>query len=275
MGLSFVDDTSLVGERIAAYLATQAGAEESQSETPLHVLVVDDSSTYRASVEQAMRAAGHRVTLAEHGLTALGAALRDPPDVVLSDVNMPMMDGWQLVRILRSRPTTRAIPVVFLTTLSSEQDRIRGYTLGVADYVDKPFDPRVLAARVARVARNASSERVGGAEPSGLRGDIDRVSIASLLAFLEAERRSGVVVITEPSGDVSRVHVSAGMVARVERSGDGHGSTLERLFQALDLSAGRFEVTDVAPGAPAAEGSAVSIQHALLEHARRSDESAR
>ena len=275
MGLAFVGDTSIVGERIAAYLAAQAGAEESEPAKPLHVLVVDDSPTYRASIEEAMRRAGHRVSTADHGLAAVGAALREPPDIVLSDVQMPMMDGWQLVRVLRSRPATRAIPVIFLTTLASERDRIRGYSVGVADYVEKPFDPHVLAARVASVARRAASERVVDADSSGLRGDIDRVSIASLLAFLESERRSGVVVITLPSGEVHRIHVHSGLVTQVTLAGAAPASMQERLFRTLDLMVGRFEVTELPAGAPADASSAISVQHALLEHARRADEQGR
>lgn len=277
MGMAFDGNVEEVGERIASYLAQSATAvpEPSAPEVvTLNILIVDDSPTYRASLEEVLVAAGHRVMLADNGLSALGIAVRDVPDVVLTDVNMPMMDGWQLVRVLRSRPATREVPILFLTTLDTERDRIRAYSIGIDDYVEKPFDGASLVARLLRVVARARGERRVEAA-TALRGEIGEVSVASLLAFFESERRSGIITLTGPSGSIA-IHVSRGMVQRVDLPKHQPTGLLDRLFIALDVSEGRFDVmqTEPVPSTSTRETSAtgVAIQQALLEHARRADE---
>jgi DNA-binding response OmpR family regulator len=269
MGLAILGDTGPIGDRIAEHVAHAAESEPAKVEvTSLHVLVVEDSASYRSAIEAALVEGGHRVTLAEHGLGALSIAVRDAPDLVLSDVNMPAMDGWQLLRVLRSRAATRKIPVVFLTMLDSERDRIRGFELGVDDYVGKPFVPQELVARVVRAWRWARAERADDGAQVLLRGELERVSVASLLSFLEAERRSGVVVIRAPSGQAS-IHLAGGRVTRVDLPSEAPASVRERLLAVLDRTRGRFHVVQAAEAGPA---ESISITECLLEHARRIDE---
>lgn len=273
MGMQFAEeDTSAIGARIAAYVAHAMSEERAPDlRAPAHVLVVEDSATIRNEIASALRAAGHRVTLAEHGLAALGTALREPPDLVLSDVQMPMMDGWQLLRVLRARPATREVPVVFLTTLDAERDRLRGYELGVADFIGKPFEGPALAARVQRVIERARSEVGTDASSAALRGDLAQVSLASLLSFAEAERRSGVLVLRGGIGEVS-IHLSMGLVTRVDLPGAAPASLFDRLLRALDVTEGRFSMNQ---GGADESANGVLIQRALLEHARRADEASR
>lgn len=276
MGMQFRDvDTEELGRRIAAYLSSSVEPspkprEEEKTEEPLHVLVVEDSAIQRGRVVGALRGAGHRVTTAEHGLEGLGKALKEPPDVVLTDVNMPVMDGWQLLRLLRAREATKNVPVVFLTTLGSEQDRLRGYEAGVDDYMAKPFLEEELVARVRRVVSRARAEgdRDGY---SGLTGDLRQVSVASLLAFAEAERRSGMLTLRRPEGE-ARVGLEQGTVISVDLPGRSVPSSLfERLIAVLDWVEGRFELSAVEL---VAGHEHASVQQALLEHARRKDEAA-
>jgi len=266
LGISFTEDTAALGERIAAFFAnTHQGVT---SPAAVHVLVAEDSATYRAQIEAALRAAGHRVTSVENGLTALGAAVREPPDLVLCDVNMPLMDGWQLVRILRERPTTREIPIVFLTTLGGDADRLRGYQLGVDDYLGKPFEPAGLAERLRKVIERIRAQRAEG--PSALRGDLAQVSVASLLSFVEAERRSGVLLL-RGAGEAS-VHVRQGLITRVDLPEPGPSRLRDRILVVLDFRQGRFAMTQ---SEPADADEALSIQPVLLEHARLADEATR
>jgi uncharacterized protein (TIGR02266 family) len=270
MGMEFLEEhTAPLGERIARFLDRTVEAEAGQTAAPIHVLVVDDSATYRSALERALSGAGHRVTTAEHGLAALGLAMKAPPDLVLSDVTMPVMDGWKLLRQLRSRPATAGVPVVFLTTLDSERDRIRGYELGVDDYIAKPFVTEELLARVQRVVARARREGPAGGEATGLSGELRQVSLPSLLAFAEAERRSGLLVLRGPEGE-ARVGLSGGAVVSVEGADVDPGAPLlERLLPLLDRTSGRFDLRDAEPPG---EDERVSVQQALLEHARRVDE---
>jgi uncharacterized protein (TIGR02266 family) len=275
MGMQFLArETTELAQRIAAHLATAFEADAPGDRLSLRVLVVEDSPTYRDALVGALLAAGHRVSVAEDGLAGLGKALKERPDIVLSDVNMPTMDGWQMLRLLRARAATQRIPVVFLSTLGSERDRLRGYDAGVDDYIAKPFDADDLAVRIQRVAARAAARSESASEPSvtALSGDLRLVSLPSVLAFVEAERRRGVLTVRGPSGDL-RIGVLDGSVIRVDLpQRDAPASLLERLVAALDTVTGRFEFSALtSPDS----GEAVSIQRALLEHARRRDESAR
>ena len=114
------------------------------------VLVVDDDPTVREVVLAYLQQAGHATLEAPDGRNALVAA-RDQPDLVVLDVMLPGMDGFEVCRRLRAdRPE---LPIIMLTALGEEEDRIAGLDAGVDDYLSKPFSPRELVLRVASVLR--------------------------------------------------------------------------------------------------------------------------
>jgi putative two-component system response regulator len=91
----------------------------------------------------------YRIRLANSGTTALERAVTDPPpDLILLDIMMPDLDGYEVLRRLKADPTTAGIPVIFLTALSEEKDEERGLTLGAVDYLTKPISPPIVLARV-------------------------------------------------------------------------------------------------------------------------------
>ncbi len=118
--------------------------------SPARILVVDDDATVRDVVHRYLERAGHDVLLASDGETALGLLVRHHPDLVVLDLMLPGMDGVEVCRRIRSSGTT---PVVMLTALGEEPDRIKGLLTGADDYVVKPFSPRELTLRVASVLR--------------------------------------------------------------------------------------------------------------------------
>jgi DNA-binding response OmpR family regulator len=112
------------------------------------VLVVDDDEMILALVSHGLRAAGYQVTTAESGTQALERLAEAVPDVIVSDVNMPDMDGFSLVRALREDDALRSLPLVFLTSRAEADDVVSGLGLGADDYLTKPFILPVLVARV-------------------------------------------------------------------------------------------------------------------------------
>ncbi|PRY46585.1 response regulator transcription factor [Umezawaea tangerina] len=116
------------------------------------VLVVDDDMTVRDVVRRYLELAGHEVRLAGDGEAALRMFAEQPPDLVVLDLMLPGIDGLEVCRRLRQRS---AVPVVMLTALGEEEDRIAGLQLGADDYVTKPFSPRELALRVTSVLRRS------------------------------------------------------------------------------------------------------------------------
>jgi DNA-binding response OmpR family regulator len=118
------------------------------------ILVVDDEMKIARLVRDYLTEAGFDVTLAANGPAALAAARSQRPDLVILDLGLPGMDGYDVTRSIRSGSS---IPIIMLTARSEETDRIVGLELGADDYVVKPFSPRELVARVKAVLR-----RVGG-----------------------------------------------------------------------------------------------------------------
>lgn len=112
------------------------------------VLVVDDDEMVVALVQLGLESAGLEVVTAADGDEALARLAEAVPDVVVSDVNMPGMDGLALVARLRSEPAMRTVPLIFLTSRDGAQDVLQGLRLGADDYVRKPFDLAELVARV-------------------------------------------------------------------------------------------------------------------------------
>lgn len=126
------------------------------------VLVIDDEEPIRLLCRVNLEAAEIDVSEAEDGKSGLEAARAERPDVILLDVMMPGMDGWQVFEQLLQDETTAQIPIVFLTARAELRDQARGLELGGVDYVTKPFNPLHLAPLIedllARVERGEEQE---------------------------------------------------------------------------------------------------------------------
>jgi two-component system, chemotaxis family, chemotaxis protein CheY len=108
------------------------------------VMIVDDSSVMRKIVARALRSAGleiERVLEADNGATALSMVSQGPPDVIFSDIHMPIMDGLEFVRRLQNLPEAKGIPIVMLTTEGSQSRVMEAIALGARGYIRKPFSP--------------------------------------------------------------------------------------------------------------------------------------
>ena len=125
------------------------------------VLVVDDESRMVEFIAMNLELEGFRVVRAANGSEALEKATREHPDLVLLDIMMPEMDGFETLQGLRE---TSSVPVIFLTAKSEEVDRIKGLDLGADDYITKPFSPRELVSRIRAVLRRTEPAAVTSSE---------------------------------------------------------------------------------------------------------------
>ena len=116
------------------------------------ILVVDDKANVRTLVREYLTAEGFRVVTAENGQTALFTARQEKPDLILLDIMMPEMDGFEFIRAFRKESET---PVILLTAKLEESDKVIGLELGADDYITKPFGMRELVARIHTVMRRA------------------------------------------------------------------------------------------------------------------------
>src|SRR5215210_4658263 len=103
------------------------------------ILVVDDSATNLQVLVRTLHGSGHRILAARDGATALDIARRAKPDLMLLDVMMPGMDGFEVCRMLKSQPETAGIAVIFLSARGEVADKVAGLELGAVDYVTKPI----------------------------------------------------------------------------------------------------------------------------------------
>jgi two-component system chemotaxis response regulator CheY len=131
-------------------LANAAAPHSAAEAAPPTVLVVDDSDTIRKFVTFALRARNLRVVTARDGLEALEKLAAEAADLVITDLNMPGLDGYGLIRALRADAATAALPIVVLSSLASDEDVQRGLDLGADAYLVKPFDPKRIQYEVAK-----------------------------------------------------------------------------------------------------------------------------
>jgi two-component system KDP operon response regulator KdpE len=114
------------------------------------ILIVDDEARMRRFMQMNLDLEGYRVIEAENGMKAVDRVREDLPDLVVMDVMMPEMDGFEALELIRQ---TTNVPVIMLTVRSDEDDKIKGLELGADDYITKPFSPRELASRIKAVLR--------------------------------------------------------------------------------------------------------------------------
>ena len=145
------------------------------------VLVVEDEDDIAVLIKHALERSGDAtVEIVSSGDAALGAAAKIVPDLIILDLNLPVLSGTEVCRLLRSRPATAAVPIIMLTARTSEADRVAGLDLGADDYITKPFSLRELAARVRAVLRRKGAPSPAGSVYQGahLSADFDAVAVA-------------------------------------------------------------------------------------------------
>ncbi|MDC0718735.1 response regulator [Nannocystis bainbridge] len=244
-----------------------------QAEPPpsraLNVLLVDDSPSVRAEMAAALRERGLNVTTADNGLMAISAALKSEPDLLLTDVEMPEMDGWTLLRMARGRKKLAHVPIVFLTALSDDMSRLQGYRMGVDDFLPKNLSADEIVARLQGVVARRTG--LGAVENRGLRGDLQHVRLGSVLSFLEAEKKTGDLRL-DSGQDSAVLRLVQGVLRDVKNLGYA-ASAIDRVFDLLGWEGGHFEFFTLEPRELGDLSLApLSVTWLLMEHARREDE---
>jgi two-component system, OmpR family, alkaline phosphatase synthesis response regulator PhoP len=130
-----------------------------------HILVVDDEEDILELVRYNLIKEGYHVTTVASGEEALKSARSAQSDIILLDLMLPGVDGLEVCRLLKHDPKTQHIPIIMLSAKGEEADIVTGLELGAADYVTKPFSPRVLVARLRAVLRRRTAETVSESAP--------------------------------------------------------------------------------------------------------------
>src|ERR1700682_2375929 len=142
---------------------TAARAAQEPGERRIKILLVDDTPENLVSLEAALNGLGEELVLANSGREALRCLLNDDFAAILLDVRMPDMDGFETAELIRSRPRSRQVPILFLTGYRNEEHLFRGYDLGAVDFLFKPIVPEILRSKVAvfvELSRSAQRQRL-------------------------------------------------------------------------------------------------------------------
>lgn len=160
---------------------------------PTRILVVEDESDIAGLIKHTLERNGQtEVSIVGSGDAALQAVADRAPDLMILDLNLPVLSGSEVCRLLRARPQTAHLPIIMVTAKTAETERVAGLDLGADDYITKPFSLRELAARVRAVLRRKGRADDGVAaiyEGTHLRADFDGVAISVDGAPVKLTRR--------------------------------------------------------------------------------------
>ncbi|MBD3866575.1 MAG: response regulator [Acidobacteria bacterium] len=203
------------------------------------LLIIDDSRLIVQIIVDYFEPMGYSIHRAGHAEEALRGLELETPDIIVSDILMPGIDGWSLFERIRSRPEFSEIPFIFLTTERELPQKLRGFHLGADDYVTKPFEVEELYARVERsLERRRQLEKARRGDGAVLAGSVEHLSLPDLLQILSLNGRNGVVYLRSHSTE-GEVHFDGG---KVTHAWSGNISGQKALYRMLGWEDAEFRV---------------------------------
>ncbi|MDP9033256.1 MAG: response regulator [Myxococcota bacterium] len=236
------------------------------------LLLVDADPRSVRVLEVSLKKAGYSVTTASDGVDALAMVESLTPDLILTDTRLPTLDGYALVQRLKERPELARVPIVFLSSQNSIEDKIRGLELGVEDYLTKPIFVRELIVRVNMLLARRTQENIAASKTSPVSararftGSTQDLAVVDLLQTFEVSRKSGIVHLLSGPQD-AHIYFRDGKVIDSEL---GRLRGEEAIFRALVWNEAMFEVEFKAIAGEDVIGG--STQAILMEGMRRVDE---
>lgn len=149
------------------------------------IVIIEDDRLISEPVARALRGAGYETAVASSGRTGLEMVLSQKPDLVILDIMLPEMDGWEVCKAIR---ISSPVPILMLTALNEEIDRVLGLELGADDYLSKPFSTRELIARIKATLRRVEFDRAGLMEDQSLTIGDFRLDIAQRRVFKNGQK---------------------------------------------------------------------------------------
>lgn len=225
------------------------------------VLIVDDDIVVLDLLKRDFGQAGFAVVTAVNGRVALETALKEPVDLIVSDISMPEMDGLEFCERIRRSPDHQQVPFIFLTARGGEDERLRGLRSGADEYVVKPFNVADLIARAEILYDRIQRKR----SVSTFEGNLRDVSLCDVLQLFELTRKRGVLHVSAPSGTGTIAVADGTLMDAVWNDGQGEDAVFDMF--ALREGSFRFQARAVSPG-----NCVQPISFVLLETARLADE---
>jgi CheY-like chemotaxis protein len=237
------------------------------------VLLVDDNPTILAMLQQALASPVATITTLTDGADALLRVIDEPFDLVVSDYQMPGMDGRQLLQKIKARPATARIPVVLLASKGDIAEKLRvPLQDSVEDFIEKPFFLRDAARRIKRIIDKIALEKMAHEAPAAdgvLRGTLAQMNVVDLLQSLEQGRKSCLLSLTR-GGERCDLYFSEGQILH-----GSYGAVRgdEAVLQVVAWQEGNFQIDFRKQSKE--QTTSMSTQALLMEGLRRLDEATR
>lgn len=208
------------------------------------ILVVEDEAKLARTIALYLGQRGYDVRTVGNGVEALTAVAETRPDVIVTDIMMPVMDGYTLCRRLRADPAACTIPFLFLTAKDEERDRIHGFKMGADDYLTKPCDLAELHARVQVLLERVDEARRIPPDAIRISGQLSEIDVLELIQDLELQQKAGALILKRNS-ESGVIYLKEGKIVGAEL---GTTRGREPLASLLGWKSGSYVfVPDVSP----------------------------
>ncbi len=232
------------------------------------ILVADGDPKNLQILRESLEASGFEVIVASDGLQAWQKISSDVPDLILSEVNLPKLDGFQLLEKLKADPVTSSIPLMFLTNRRELQDRVRSLRGGVKDYMIKPLHVKEVIARVRMILRRMERIREEEIESTRkLAGRLEEFSVIDLIENFGMERKTGILTLYNASNKSGEIYFRDGAVINAALA---NLKAEKAVYQMLPWKRGHFTMTFKEINVP--DEIAVSNLGLLLQGFKRMEE---
>jgi len=195
------------------------------------ILIADDEPNIVKIMEFELKKNGYDVVTASDGEEALWITERDKPDLIISDIMMPRMDGYEFCRKVKQNPDLRGIPFLFLTAKTGSENRIQGYLLGAAKYITKPCNRQELVKAIdMRLNLAEKARQLFAQKAKRFQGDLSVISVFSLLDMFFIGGWNGYIDMKTPDGTQGRIEVRDAVIASWSLDGNNSEGSLQSLL---------------------------------------------
>ncbi len=208
------------------------------------ILIVDDNPSVLKLLNISLSKAGYTIVEADNGEVAFDVANKEHPDIIISDIMMPQMDGIELCWMIRENSEVPLVPFIFLTSFDDSEMEIRGFRAGADEYLSKPIDRKELLERVADLLQRTTKLKTmedSTETKKAFSGELKDLSIVELVQMLNLNKKSGILKIT---GDISgEINLKGGNLYSANTAANEGENAIYELV-ALEQGSFNFELTD-------------------------------
>jgi CheY-like chemotaxis protein len=236
------------------------------------LLIVDDNQQILRLLSVSLKKAGYEIVTADDGSTGLEVFKAENPDLIISDIMMPRMDGIEFCLKIREGDVNPLIPFIFMTSLDSSDMEVKGYRAGADDYIRKPVERDELIGRIEKLlSRQQKVEKISAATEEagvGLKGDLKEITIVEIIQLISLNHRSGVLKMDD-GNKKANLYFEKGNIIRID--GD-FGEGEEALPEIVGVNQGIFGFEAIFDLESIEKNISGPTMHLLMEACRLFDE---